>query len=427
MDKSNQSNFKKKAAIRITLISIFLAVITGLLGWYVTIEKFEDSIVNMGTEEAQRLISHHNHLQDKYGDINKSMNEAARSLIGGLFDIAEIYNTDGVKLAEALTSAGEKIEHVIPSHSRNNFDDKPYESFHLPTGEWVLRIFVPLLEIEDNNHQQNLGYFEGVRIIPDWQDEQIHENSLLVSIIAIFASLFCGFLIYPIVVNLSNENEKKTLEVLDSHISMMEALGRAIAKRDSDTGIHNYRVAWIAAKIAETVGVKGSEMQSLIAGSFLHDVGKIGIKDEILLKPGKLDENEFEIMKTHVSQGEDIVKGLGWLNGANEIVSAHHEKFNGRGYPRGLKGEQIPLAARIFAIADVFDALSSKRPYKEPMPFEQVMEILEQDSGTHFDHELMEVFKPLAQEVANKLKNLNEESARALLEKMILKHFYINK
>jgi HD-GYP domain-containing protein (c-di-GMP phosphodiesterase class II) len=147
---------------------------------------------------------------------------------------------------------------------------------------------------------------------------------------------------------------------------MMEALGRAIAKRDSDTGAHNYRVAWIAARIAERLGLSGSAMQALIAGSFLHDVGKIGIPDAILLKPGRLDEQEMDTMRTHVAQGEEIVTGMGWLDGAQAVVAAHHEKWNGSGYPRGLAGEAIPLAARIFAVADVFDALCSKRPYKEP-------------------------------------------------------------
>ena len=117
------------------------------------------------------------------------------------------------------------------------------------------------------------------------------------------ASLLCGLAIYPVVVYLSNENQKKAREVLDSHLSMMEALGRSIAKRDSDTGVHNYRVAWIATQIAESIGIPRNNMQSLIIGSFLHDIGKIGIPDAILLKPGKLTDDEMEIMRTHVSHG----------------------------------------------------------------------------------------------------------------------------
>jgi HD-GYP domain-containing protein (c-di-GMP phosphodiesterase class II) len=167
----------------------------------------------------------------------------------------------------------------------------------------------------------------------------------------------------------------------------------------------------------------GSAMQSLIAGSFLHDVGKIGIPDAILLKPGKLDEAEFATMRTHVSQGEEIVTGMGWLDGANAIVAAHHEKWNGSGYPRGLQGEEIPLSARIFAVADVFDALCSKRPYKEPMSLDAAMAILEKDTGSHFDPAVMAVFRPIATAVYQRLENSTEEDARSLLEARVRKHF----
>jgi HD-GYP domain-containing protein (c-di-GMP phosphodiesterase class II) len=237
------------------------------------------------------------------------------------------------------------------------------------------------------------------------------------------ASLLCGGVLYPVVVRLSKDNERKAREVLDSHISMMEALGRAIAKRDSDTGAHNYRVAWIAARIAERMNLSGSAMQALIAGSFLHDVGKIGIPDAILLKPGKLDDAEFVIMRTHVDQGEAIVTGMGWLDGANEVVAAHHEKWDGSGYPRKLFGEAIPLAARIFAVADVFDALCSKRPYKEPIGFDAAMAILEKDTGSHFDPSVIVVFRAMAKDIFDRLANSSESNTRQLLEDCIRQHF----
>ena len=171
------------------------------------------------------------------------------------------------------------------------------------------------------------------------------------------------------------------------------------------------------------MGLKGSAMQSLIAGSFLHDVGKIGIPDAILLKPGKLDATEFAVMRTHVEQGEEIVTGMGWLDGANDVVAAHHEKWDGSGYPRGLRGEAIPLAARIFAVADVFDALCSKRPYKEPMPFSKAMEILERDTGTHFDPGVMAVFRGIAASIHQRLENTSEDETRGLLEARVRQHF----
>jgi HD-GYP domain-containing protein (c-di-GMP phosphodiesterase class II) len=249
------------------------------------------------------------------------------------------------------------------------------------------------------------------------------DSALSAALMVGLASLLCGAAIYPVVVRLSSDNERKAREVLDSHISMMEALGRAIAKRDSDTGTHNYRVAWIAARIAEKLGLNGKAMQSLIAGSFLHDVGKIGIPDAILLKPGKLNDEEFAIMRTHVGQGEEIVTGIGWLEGANDVVSGHHEKWNGSGYPRQLAGEAIPLAARIFAVADVFDALCSKRPYKEPMGFDVAMAILEKDIGSHFDPAVMAAFRPMARQIFDRLAGCSEEDASRLLEDRVRLHF----
>ncbi|MFA6444165.1 MAG: HD domain-containing phosphohydrolase, partial [Sterolibacterium sp.] len=128
-------------------------------------------------------------------------------------------------------------------------------------------------------------------------------------------------------------------------------------------------------------------------------------------------------MRTHVAQGEGIVTGMGWLDGANAVVSAHHEKWDGSGYPYQLSGDRIPIAARIFAVADVFDALCSKRPYKEPMDFAAVMAILDKDTGSHFDPAVMAVFRPLADEIFKRLGSGDESVARALLEDRVRQHF----
>jgi HD-GYP domain-containing protein (c-di-GMP phosphodiesterase class II) len=158
-------------------------------------------------------------------------------------------------------------------------------------------------------------------------------------------------------------------------------------------------------------------------GSFLHDVGKIGIADAILLKPGRLDDTEMATMRTHVALGESIVRGIGWLDGASAVVAGHHEKWDGSGYPRQLAGENIPLSARIFAVADVFDALCSKRPYKEPMGFEQAMDILRRDTGTHFDPGVMRAFEPIARNLHAQLAPTSEDEARQLMEERVHAHF----
>lgn len=415
--------FNRRAALRITMVSVLLSLLSSPLAWFIERESAEEATVDLAMEESRRLLHGQQSFLAGGGEAQRQQAEqAARYLVGGLFDIAEIYDVAGKKIAEAQTEVGRLIEAVLPAHARPKGQEPGYDSLRLPDGRWALRVFVPL-------HSADLGrpagYFEGVRMVPDWQREQILRSALQAALLVAFAALFCGAAIYPVVVHLSAENESKAREVLDSHISMMEALGRAVAKRDSDTGAHNYRVAWIAMRIAEEMGFREAGMQSLIAGSFLHDVGKIGISDNILLKPGRLTPEEFAVMRTHVAQGEDIVKGMGWLDGAHDVVSGHHEKWDGTGYPRQLAGEAIPLAARIFAVADVFDALCSRRPYKEPMSFEQAMAILEKDTGSHFDPGVMKVFQPMARVLYDRLAGCEESALRDLLTESVRRHFQI--
>lgn len=212
-------------------------------------------------------------------------------------------------------------------------------------------------------------------------------------------------------------------EAVEGQIAMIEALGAAIAKRDSDTGAHNFRVAWIAARIGLAMGVKELQLQALIAGSFLHDVGKIGIPDAILLKPGRLEGQELEIMRTHVQLGEQILSRISWLRDAKEVVGGHHEKWDGSGYPQALKGDNIPLLARIFAVADVFDALCSRRPYKEPMGYEESLRQIRQGSGKHFDPKVVQTFEIISREMYDTLDGSNEETARNLIGDMLREHF----
>ena len=425
------NSFRKRAAIRIAMVSVILASLASPISWYVSLENAEKGAVSLAIEESHRLLRHHDALGLAGPGAAQRAEEAARAISGGLFDIAEIYDNKGIKLAESLTKKGEVVEELLPKHGVPMYQEATYESIRLKEDYWALRIFVPLHDTvsgepgESSHDGVITGYFEGVRVIPKWQRDQMLESSMAVSLVVCLASLLCGAAVYPVVVYLSADNERKTREILDSHISMMGALGRAIAKRDSDTGAHNYRVAWIATRLAESFGLDDSRMQALIAGSFLHDVGKIGIPDAILLKHGMLDDKELVMMRSHVQQGEEIVTGMGWLEGANAVVASHHEKWDGSGYPRGLAGEKIPLEARIFAVADVFDALCSARPYKEPMDFDSVMAVLEKDTGSHFDPSVMEVFRPLARGIFDRLATSTEDDVRQLLENRIRHHFQI--
>jgi len=223
---------------------------------------------------------------------------------------------------------------------------------------------------------------------------------------------------YPVLRRLVGRLGQLSIHLLDANLETLQGFGSAIAKRDSDTDAHNFRVTLYAVKLAETIGIDAATIRTLIKGAFLHDVGKIGIRDAILLKPGRLEPDEFEIMKTHVLHGLDIVSHCQWLRDASEVVGNHHEKFDGSGYYQQLKGEDIPITARIFAIVDVFDALTSERPYKPPMSCEEAIVILLCGSGTHFDPVILQAFetiaRPLYEVFGHDEKTAHEELARII-------------
>lgn len=188
--------------------------------------------------------------------------------------------------------------------------------------------------------------------------------------------------------------QKALLEIKNSERDIIAILGKTGEFRDNETSMHTVRVGEISALIAKSFGMCEEDVELMRLSAPMHDIGKVGIEDSILLKPGKLEYDEFEIMKTHAEIGYKIlsVKKTPLLNFASEIAYFHHEKYDGSGYPRGIRGEDIPLNARIVAVVDVFDALLSRRPYKEPLSIEKAMEILQKDAGSHFDPIVVEKF-----------------------------------
>ena len=248
-------------------------------------------------------------------------------------------------------------------------------------------------------------------------------NILDSTALAVGIVLVTSLLLYPVIISLMRRLEKLSLKLLDANLEMVGVVGSTIAKRDSDTDAHNFRVTIYSVRVAQAMGLGDEMIRVLIKGAFLHDVGKIGIRDSVLLKPGRLDEEEFAEMKLHVNHGLDIVFRSEWLREAAAVVGSHHEKFEGNGYPTGLKGEDIPVLARIFAIADVFDALTSHRPYKQPLSFEETMDILMRGRGSHFDPEILDVFATIARQLYDQYGSAEDSRARRDLE-AIVKQYY---
>lgn len=190
---------------------------------------------------------------------------------------------------------------------------------------------------------------------------------------------------------------ERTADLEEARLEILERLALAAEWRDDDTGEHTRRVGLLAADLARTIGLSEEETRLVRRAAPLHDVGKIGIHDSILLKPGPLDEEEFEVMKTHTTIGAEILSGSRFpsLRAAEEIALSHHEKWDGSGYPHGLVRAAIPLRARIVALADVFDSLTHRRVYKEAWTAEDAIEHIGDGAGTAFDPDLVDAFLSL--------------------------------
>jgi putative two-component system response regulator len=172
----------------------------------------------------------------------------------------------------------------------------------------------------------------------------------------------------------------------------LAALIRALDAREKEVGSHSERVMAYARLLAEEAGIDEHGRSVLAKGALLHDVGKIGVSDNILLKPGQLDAGEWEVMRQHPATGFEILAGIRYFSGAAELVLSHHERFDGTGYPHGLKGPEIPISARIFALVDTLDAMTSDRPYRKALSYQAVRDEVVACSGLQFDPELVEVF-----------------------------------
>ncbi len=192
--------------------------------------------------------------------------------------------------------------------------------------------------------------------------------------------------------------ERSNIELRLAYDTTIEGWSRALDLKDEETEGHSRRVTELAVQLAARLGLKGEELVHVRRGALLHDIGKMGVPDKILLKPGKLDPDEWEVMKRHTTLAYELLNGIRFLRPALAIPHSHHERWDGTGYPLGLKGRDIPIAARLFAVVDVYDALTSDRPYRQAWPQERALTYVKEQSGTHFDPGVVQVFLEMLEE-----------------------------
>jgi putative two-component system response regulator len=189
------------------------------------------------------------------------------------------------------------------------------------------------------------------------------------------------------------ENLKRAhVDLQKAYDATLEGWANALELRDAETQGHSVRVTQKTLQLARVMGITGSDLDHVRRGSLLHDIGKMGIPDAVLQKPGPLTTEEWVVMKKHPEYAYRLLSPIDYLKAALDIPYCHHERWDGTGYPRGLKGDEIPLSARIFAVVDVFDALSTDRPYRAAFPIDRIVAYLTESTGSHFDPGVLEAF-----------------------------------
>lgn len=416
--------------LRLAAVALFLALAVGGVAFLVEVEIADSRVSELAKEESAAFLvetrvalaagADDPELEASLRRFMTSRGELRLNHGDGRFIVAELYSPDRKKTAEYVAPGAEWAEKRL-SDTRHGFPDGNeflYDRFTLDG-----HVFIQTMELLLDADGKLLGYFESVFQLSSRRSHEILRDTVTVVVVSSLSVLGTALVLLPFFGAFNRSVMRLSRGLLDANIGMLTALGSAIAKRDSDTNAHNYRVTVLAIRLAEAQGLDDAAIRRLVKGAFLHDVGKIAIPDRILLKPGKLDAEEFAVMKTHVVHGLDIVGSSGWLADGADVVGGHHEKFDGSGYPAGLKGEAIPIAARIFAIADVFDALTSRRPYKEPMSFAAAMDILHAGAGNHFDPAVLTRFTMIAAGLHDRLAELGDDRVRDELRQLVVHYF----
>jgi len=265
----------------------------------------------------------------------------------------------------------------------NSYTDENRSIFYtnLPGGSYDFHYYV----VDEYGQESN-------RILIHLEKEKrFNEQWWFWAILFVLAGMALFVISFLIIRYKTRQSLKRQMEYKSITLESLQAIARTIDAKDEYTNGHSIRVSYYSKLIAENMGMEQDETENIYYIALLHDIGKIAIPDSILNKPGRLTEEEFKVMKSHTTRGAEILKGISTIPQIIEGAKSHHEKYDGSGYPEGLKGEDIPLVARIICCADCFDAMASKRVYKEPFSLEVIIGEFERCSGTQFDPQIAKI------------------------------------
>jgi HD-GYP domain-containing protein (c-di-GMP phosphodiesterase class II) len=432
MNAANPRTIHRNLIVRISVAGFIISVLFGFAAWQYGKKEIRQEILLRAEDGFKMLNSRLRDLFDNPKELKPSaiqyelnrIRRERRNIQLGLFIWVGIYDLNGKRIAQVRDDTHEHIERVekLAGQVQGNIRKHNRLEFTVFNIEGVphVQIISPI----KNGLNELSAYGETFFAVSSDTIDNLRERAFNLALSAMFVVIVTTSLLYPVIFNLLNRVSSLSARLFEANLEILKVLGSAVAKRDSDTDSHNYRVTIISVKLAEVCGLPKDDIRRLIKGAFLHDVGKIGIEDKILHKPGRLTEDEFRSMKKHVAYGIDIVNKAEWIKDAVDIVGYHHEKFDGSGYNSGIEGGVVPEIARIFAIADVFDALSSRRPYKEPFSYDETIDIIRAGRGNHFDPSFVDAFESIARSIYKDYAGREDKQLIEELNIIIKKYFY---
>ncbi len=419
------ASLRGKILARLLIVAVVLATIAGGGIYLLERRSIDQRIFALAREETRSLVGTLDFLSEpRRPDFDQVNGRIASHVLANHVDEAhfvaiEIYDLNHRKVVESVHPDYRAVAEAVGAQHLTPRAGEPYShAWRTFRGDSYVQVLAPVQVAG-----KAVAYFGGIfRVDPETM--RLANRGLALSVLLVVLVLLAtAMVLYPVLLRLNRDLLRLTDDLAYANMGMVAALGSAVARRDRGTNAHNYRVTIYSIHLARVLGLSHERIRGVVKGAFLHDVGKIGIADAILRKPGPLTPKETTVMRAHVRYGVELVGKFEWLKDALEVVGSHHERVDGSGYPGGLKGEEIPLAARIFAVVDVFDALTTRRPYKEAIPFAETMRQIEEGRGSHFDPAVLDAFESLAPELHQIISGADELKLTRMLDRLLIHYF----
>ena len=412
-------NIHRLVLRRLLLAWLVISLVLGVVVHLVEVDRMEKAIVMVANTKMQELTL--GDLLDLPPEKNSQdeLQLRSASFLQKNFIVIEVFAADGQRVARITNPAQADLQaQWLRSLERLPRDQTRHIHRLEREGETLVEMTFPV-------HQSGLlrGHIAAIFRLEPMVQQMLFggmERRLLLVLLIVTGTTIA---LYPVIIQLNRSLWQSARKILQGNLETVSVLSAAIAMRDIETGEHNARVTLYALALAKAVELEEALMQGLILGALLHDVGKIGIPDQILHKSERLSAEEQETMRQHVAHGVRIISGSAWLHQARGVIEFHHEKYDGSGYLKGLRGNEIPEVARIFAIADVFDALVSSRPYKPPLSVTEARQMILNDAGTHFDPDFAAVFANMAERCHKAVQGKDSEALIAEIHRQASPYF----